>query len=261
MIDNSTHTVPALGRLRRLNRVEYENTIRDLFRLSRDCFSNSSRIIQTTDYFQPATGRMPRSVLAVSYFWNSQRRYSDLPGISNLPVDPPVEHGFANDQDALSLSPLLLENYLELAKSLLDNHEFSQISGLWETMFATDGTQSKSEMRQRARRQLTVFLPRAFRREVSEADLKIYQDLFEQEFEASNSYTEAMKTTVSAILVSPNFLFRREFLPLDPEGVSPSEMERRRSYAMANRLSYFLWGSMPDDQLFQAAAEGQSAGD
>lgn len=257
LIAASSDKRPALGRLRRLNRVEYENTIRDLFRLSRDCFNNSARIVQTTDYFQPATGKMPRSVFAVSYFFNSHRRHSDLPDVSNLPVDPPVEHGFANDQEALSLSPLLLESYFDLATSVVTNREFAQISGLWDSMFASDDSLSKSEQALRAHRQIRVFLPRAFRRDLAEDELKVYTDLFDKEFESEGSYTPAMQTTVSAMLVSPGFLYRHEFMPIDPTSMSVSELGQRRSFAMACRLSYFLWGSMPDDQLFQAAREGR----
>ena len=252
--------LPPLGRLRRLNRVEYENTIRDLFRLSRDCFNNSARIVQTTDYFQPAAGKMPRSVFAVSYFFNSHNRHSDLPGVSNLPVDPRVEHGFSNDQDSLSLSPLLLENYFEIATSIINSREFAQISGLWDSMFASDDSLSKSEQTLRAHRQIKIFLPRAFRRDLSEEELKVYLDLFDSEFESEGSYTPAMKTTISAMLVSPSFLYRHEFMPIDAATMSTSELEQRRSFAMANRLSYFLWGSMPDDQLLQAAREGRLSG-
>ena len=46
------------SQLRRLSRTEYENTIRDLFRVPRSCFNNNSKIIQTNDYFQPATGKL-----------------------------------------------------------------------------------------------------------------------------------------------------------------------------------------------------------
>ena len=108
-IDIANENARPLGRIRRLNRVEYENTVRDLFRLSRNCFTNPDRITQTTDYFNPATKKMPRYALAVSYFYNSHRRHSDLAGVSTLPVDPPVDHGYSNDQAALSLSPLLME--------------------------------------------------------------------------------------------------------------------------------------------------------
>ena len=257
LIASASGEAPALGRLRRLNRVEYENTIRDLFRLSRDCFNNSARVVQTTDYFQPATGKMPRSVFAVSYFFNAHRRHSHLPGISSLPVDPPVEHGFANDQEALSLSPLLLENYFELAKSLLSNKEFALISGLWDSMFADDDSLNRAKKTRRAHRQIKIFLPRAFRRDLSEEEMQVYLDLFDKEFDSAGDYSTAMQTTVAAMLVSPNFLYRLEFMPIDASGLSELELEQRNSFAMANRLSYFLWGSMPDDQLLQAAREGR----
>jgi hypothetical protein len=175
-----------LGRLRRLNRVEYENTIRDLFRLTRLCFNNPARIVQTTDYFQPATGRMPRYVLAVSYFFNSHRRHSDLPGVSNLPVDPPVEHGFANDQEALSLSPLLMENYLEISTAMLDNSEFAQISDLWDPMFTAPDAVTEEQKVQQGHEQIELFLPRAFRRPVTADEVERYQHLFDVELAESD---------------------------------------------------------------------------
>ncbi|MFK7766805.1 MAG: DUF1592 domain-containing protein [Mariniblastus sp.] len=250
-IDASKSNSPSLGRIRRLNRVEYENTVRDLFRLSRNCFSNPARIIQTTDYFKPATKKMPRYAFAVSYFYNSHRRHSDLAGVSTLPVDPPVEHGFSNDQEALSLSPLLMENYFEVATALLNSEEFDLISGIWDSMFLCDEDASVESQLEQANQQLTNFLPRAFRRPVSKTELNRYVNLFKTELAESNSYTESMKTTVSAILVSPNFLFRREFQT--PKETDAGAMDQ--NFANASRLSYFLWGSMPDDILFQAARE------
>lgn len=247
-----TSDIP-LGKLRRLNRVEYENTIRELFRLSRNCFNNPARLVQTTDYFQPATGRMPRYVLAVSYFFNSHRRFSDLPGVSTLPVDPPVEHGFANDQEALSLSPLLMENYLEISEALLNSSEFPEICGIWESMFVAGESASEEEMIRQAKEQISAFLPRAFRRNVSADELERYQKLFNEELKQTKSYTESMKTTASAIIVSPSFLYRKEFLSAPNEDGSAID----QNFAIANRLSYFLWGSMPDDALFQAARENR----
>ena len=247
------------GQIRRLNRAEYENTIRDLFRMPRSCFNNNSKIIQTDDYFKPSTGKMPRHVLAVSCFWNSRERYSDLPGVSTLPVDPPVEHGFANDQSALSLSPLLMESYLEISNSLLNNVEFAQLSHLWQSLFGTNNGESREGSIQRAKAQLEAFIPRAFRRRVSDAEIAVYSKLFQSEFEASKSYTDSMITTVSAVLISPNFLFRHEFLSSPTDSTEFSEKVRdlalEQNFKMANRLSFFLWGSMPDDELFQAARE------
>lgn len=247
------------SQIRRLNRTEYENTIRDLFRVPRSCFNNNSKIIQTNDYFQPVTGKMPRHVLAVSCFWNSRERYSDLPGVSTLPVDPPVEHGFANDQAALSLSPLLMESYFEISNSLLNNDEFAQLSNLWQSLFQSKPGETKDELIERAEDQLFEFLPRAFRRKVTEEELAVYLNLFRNDFQTSRSYTASMITTVSAILISPNFLFRHEYMfpesELKSKTVKERDVELERNFKMANRLSYFLWGSMPDDQLFQAARE------
>lgn len=254
-ISSSDKSSLRLGRLRRLNRVEYENTIRELFRLSRHCFNNSARIIRTDDYFQPASGKMPRYVLAVSHFLNADRRYSDMPGVSNLPVDPPVEHGFANDQDALSLSPLLMEKYFEVSSSMLNNLEFPHICGIWDSMFMPSGGEEAKAAREQSREQIAMFLPRAFRRRVTKDELNRYHKLFDREFAESNSYTEAMKTTVSAILVSPSFLYRQEFFVPAKDDSSQDSNVMDENYAMASRLSYFLWGSMPDDALFQAARE------
>ena len=253
-VENGTRLDPGHGKMRRLNRAEYENTIRDLFRLPRSCFNNNSKIIQTNGYFQPATGQMPRHVLAVSCFWNSRERYSDLPGVSTLPVDPPVEHGFANDQSALSLSPLLMESYLEISNSLLNNVEFAELSNLWQSMFMPVKGESGDELIRRAEEQLLSFLPRAFRRVVSAEEMLVYLNLFKNEIGENNSYSKSMITTVSAILISPNFLFRHEFLtPSEVGGVRDSDL--KNCFKMANRLSYFIWGSMPDDELFQAANE------
>ena len=247
------------SQIRRMNRTEYENTIRDLFRMPRSCFNNNSKIIQTNDYFKPSTGKMPRHVLAVSCFWNSRERYSDLPGVSTLPVDPPVEHGFANDQSALSLSPLLMESYLEISNSLLNNAEFAQLSHLWQSLFRANDGESRENSIQRAKAQLEAFIPRAFRRRVSDAEISVYSKLFQTEFEESKSYTDSMITTISAVLISPNFLFRHEFLPSLMDSSEYTEkvrdVELEQNLKMANRLSFFIWGSMPDDELFQAAKE------
>ena len=63
-----------------------------------------------------------------------------------------------------------------------------------------------------------------------------------------------MRLALQAVLVSPHFLFRIE---LDPPGVKPQTVYAISEYELASRLSYFLWGSMPDDELFALAARHQ----
>ena len=258
-IADSKEHYPALTHIRRMNRFEYENTMRDLFKMKRDCFNNSSRIIQTTTYFDPATKKMPGHVLAVSYFMNNERRFSDLSGVSTLPVDPPVEYGYSNDQEALNLPPILMENYFEIASALLESGELNKISPLAAEMFANRPHESKSESAERAHKELSAFLPRAFRRDVTDTELLRYTKLFDSEFSTSEDYALALKSTVAAILVSPNFLYHFEYGEASNPDASNDQQDASHQFALASRLSYFLWGSMPDDKLLNAARDGKLA--
>jgi hypothetical protein len=98
----------------------------------------------------------------------------------------------------------------------------------------------------------TVMRPmlyRAFRRPVSDAEVDRFASLVEQTVtQHKETYEYGLFIAVQAMLVSPEFLFRKE---ADPEA---NQTERvLNEYEVAARLSYFLWSSMPDDQLFQLA--------
>jgi hypothetical protein len=92
------------------------------------------------------------------------------------------------------------------------------------------------------------FLPRAFRRPVGRAEVDRYLKLYDRAAERGDSFEESAKLTLMSVLVSPNFLYRNEFGPLDAE-------YRLDDYQLASRLSYFLWQSMPDDELFVLAVD------
>jgi hypothetical protein len=256
-----THTLQSAGafrttipRMRRLNQTEYENTVRDLLRMDGEIFANPSQILLVDDYFDPASKTMPRHVLAMSHFSYIQRRPPLLPGVPEVPTDPAVEHGFNNDHTALSFSPLQTERYFELAVAIVHSENFPRLSGVWEPLFLPRPQDQTIEQQiETARRRLKWFLQRAFRRPVSPQEIDRYSNLFIKKLEQTNSHADAMRATVTAILVSPSFLFRQDFSveSFNEHAVDP--------YAMASRLSYFLWASMPDDQLFQAAREGQLA--
>ncbi len=97
-----------------------------------------------------------------------------------------------------------------------------------------------------AERLLRAFLPRAFRRPISEDELRPFLELALEELNQHGAtFQEAMLTAYQAVLCSPEFLFLRErSKPLD-------------DYELASRLSYFLWSSMPDEELLSLAAEGK----
>jgi hypothetical protein len=109
------------------------------------------------------------------------------------------------------------------------------------------------EPREAAREIVTRLASRAFRRpaqaEEVERILAIY-DLAEKEGEP---FEGRMRLALCRVLVSPHFLFRIE---LDPPNASPGEAYDISEYELASRLSYFLWSSMPDEQLFELASRG-----
>lgn len=93
-----------------------------------------------------------------------------------------------------------------------------------------------------ADRILREFARRAFRRHVSDDDIRPFLRRVQSKLEQGSSFEQAMRVGLKGILVSPDFLFLREPSP------------RLDDFALASRLSYFLWSSMPDEELFQLAA-------
>ena len=105
-----------------------------------------------------------------------------------------------------------------------------------------------------ARRILTPFVLRAWRRPPDPGQIERLLSLVEAALERHSSFEEAVGVAVKAILASPRFLYRWEAGP----GEIPVEGGERPldAWELASRLSYFLWSSMPDDTLFSLAESG-----
>lgn len=97
------------------------------------------------------------------------------------------------------------------------------------------------------------FAGRAFRRPVDPSEVQRYVTLFEAARQAGDSFERAVQIGLQAILVSPHFLYRVE-LDDRPQGPATRPISE---YQLASRLSYFLWNSVPDDELFDLASKGQ----
>lgn len=106
---------------------------------------------------------------------------------------------------------------------------------------------------QAARDNLQPFLRRAFRRPVTDADIEKYVGFVERAVKAGEPFSFGMRVAVTAVLVSPHFLYRIE---TDKNPDNPQDKHALNDYELASRLSYFLWSSMPDDQLLAQAAQG-----
>jgi hypothetical protein len=99
---------------------------------------------------------------------------------------------------------------------------------------------------------LVQFAERAYRRPLTSAErdelLSFYGELRK---ETGLSHEDAIRDTVALVLMSPHFLYRADPAP-SVEGIQPLN-----DLALANRLSYFLWSSMPDQELLDLAAAGK----
>lgn len=102
-----------------------------------------------------------------------------------------------------------------------------------------------------ADRVLRKFLPRAFRRPTDDSEIEKYLALYGRAADRGDPWEERIKLMVKGVLVSPDFLFRIESSP------QTKEIEPIGEFELASRLSYFLWSTMPDDELMLLAAEGK----
>lgn len=114
------------------------------------------------------------------------------------------------------------------------------------------------------KRILAHFAGRAFRRPVTRQELQPYLDLYAQGREQGSSFDDSIGVAIQAILVSPDFLFRIEtrepdrrgrgiFKNVSYSGPAQSDIAPISEYTLASRLSYFLWSTMPDEELTRCA--------
>lgn len=234
--------------VRRLNRFQYNYAVRDLFQLNRDVFSLPERLIHRDSAYEgPSAGKMPDEVRVTSraYF-----EIHSMSGVEPFPQDLRAEHGFDNQADSLSLSPLLMESFLSLSGSIINSPDFNpDTCGIWQEFFAAP--KNTDNLAGTVRKRLRTFLTHAFRRPVDEGTLERYTRKALAAAEAT-TFTAAMKTVASAALASPRFFY---IYNASGEDGAPDDAP----FALASRLSFFLWCSIPDDELLTLAASGALA--
>jgi len=246
----SNKTIPSTP-IRRMTRFQYSNAVEDLFELKVRVFTLPEQMMRNHGYFKPATGKMPKELKAGSRpLGKSQMIERRLAGVAPFPQDLRAEHGFDNQADHLSLSPLLLESFLKLSRSVVESLDFNEKNcGVWDKFFATptDGEIGEETVRKR----LHLFLTRAFRRPIDPAILDRYSGLAMAQLSSGETFPNAMKAVASAVLASPRFLYLYD-------GAGKTEdIEPLDDFELASRLSFFLWGSIPDQPLLDLAAKGE----
>ena len=230
--------------IRRMNRFQYNNAVKDLFRLKVEVFPLPEKMMRDHGYFKPETGKMAPTVKVGSRpLGKSQLIEPRLAGVAPFPQDLRAEHGFDNRGDHLSLSPLLMESFLKLSRSIVNSRDFnSKRCGIWKTFFAEPKKAARAAVKERLR----GFLVRAFRRPPDDSTLKRYTAYVHAQLDAGKPFTAAMRAVAAGVICSPRFLYLRE----RNEKVGDD-------YELASRLSFFLWGSIPDKTLLELAAAGK----
>jgi mono/diheme cytochrome c family protein len=197
---------PGRVTIRRLNKAEYNNTIRDLVGID----------------FKPA---------------------------DDFPSDD-VGYGFDNIGDVLSMPPILMEKYLAAAEQIVER-AWKSPEAKKRIMIADISGRGRREA---ARRIVETFARRAYRRPVTKDEVDRLMGLVELAERNGDGTETGIQLAVQAVLISPHFLFRIE---RDPEPNNPKAVHLISEHELAVRLSYFLWSSMPDDELFKLAEEGK----
>jgi len=112
---------------------------------------------------------------------------------------------------------------------------------------------NKSDEDPCARKILSTLARQAYRRPVTNEDIQALLNLY-KDGESNEGFEAGIERALRAMLVSPDFLFRGE---RDPANVRPNTAYRISDLELASRLSFFLWSSIPDEQLLDAAASGK----
>ena len=216
----------------------------------------------------PGRTETPFKVVDTVHLTNSPDEPKDFEfrgRIENHPFAPsqPSKQGVVDDQRAIK--PHLIDddgrlndggNYsnvraLELPRAVINWIELEvPVIDVWppahHTAILFDSTLREKDPQAYVRAVLERFLSRAYRRPATQADVDKFTKIYNLIRPGVETLEAAMRETLAIALITPQFLFHTE---ADPE--------TDQHFAMASRLSYFLWASMPDGQLLELAEKGK----
>ena len=180
---------------------------------------------------------------------------TDLKPAERFPSELAGASGFDNSANTLFLQSSLMERYIGAAEGVVDvalpDEPTTDVHrAARELIFVASPDNSTSED-EAAEQILRRFLLRAFRRPPSDEEITAYLGRYEEGRAAGQGFEPTIKQVLSAVLISPKFLLRIE------AGQDTDQSYRVSDGELAPRLSYVMWATMPDDELFELAAEGK----
>ena len=160
-----------------------------------------------------------------------------------------VSLGFDNNAQALSVSPVLAEQYMLAAEALATTAVTKRWSALVPCAATTTGAAAVDACGQAF---ITAFGQRAYRRTPDADDVAALTAAFNAG--KATDLNTGIRLVIEVALQSPRFLYRVEFGAAPTGGATVAKLD---DWEMASRLSYLLWHTMPDDALFAAATAGK----
>ena len=208
--------------------------------------SESECLASTT----PRPGRSPLRRLNLTEY---ARTVHDLLNVDTSMVTstfPPdnLGLGFTNNADVLTVTSLLAEAYMTASETFAT----SAVANL-ATLLPCDPTKTGNDAC--AQQFITSFGLRAFRRPLTTDESTTFFNLYKTGM-TGGAFADGIALVIEGVLQSADFLYRVE--ATDPTA-APTAVAPVAPYEMATRLSYFFWGTLPDQMLFDAAAANQLA--
>lgn len=145
------------------------------------------------------------------------------------------------DQQGLPRVPVLIIDSISMRGPIVTEQEQRRRD---DYMAAEEGNMDQ------VRLGLEAMAKRAFRRPLNEGEIQTYLKVVEGEIAAGEKFVDAIKSAMTAILSSKSFLFLAE-------GDQNEDRHTLNDWELASRLSYLIWSTMPDDELFSAAEQGR----
>lgn len=206
---------------RRLNRIEYNNTLRDLFGVD----FNVGEMLPSEGGGGEGFDNAGATLFITPVLIEKYLEAAEVVASTLIPANEKKEQKDDSDQ---------FKKLVEVRKRLLIAVPDKDVTA-----------------QSAAKKVIDTLLPRAFRRPVTSDEVGHHLAIFDTAIARGDSYEQALKLTLKSILISPNFLFLIESTP-EKQGVY-----RLGQYEIASRLSYFLWTSMPDETLLKLASQNE----
>ena len=245
--------------IRRMNRFQYNNSVVDLLELDRPIFRLNERLMRRRDnYFKPETKKMPAQVRISTRPLSKDidnQRPEGFRGVASFPQDKRAEHGYDNRADHLTLSPLLMESFLNLSQTISESPDLnSKECRSWPWLFASPENTTAEMMEEIIRSRLIKLLRRAFRRPVEPVTLDRFVKFTFDQRDAGETFENTMRSVIGVVLSMPDFLYFYGDADLKIPRIKADD-KVIKEFELASRLALFFWSSIPDDRLLDLAAE------